>query len=230
MTPEQERLILDNRHLVRAALNSLGGMRRYTDRDGLIGAGNLALVQAAARWDPTRGVPFRRFAFIRIRGALIDEVRTGSFGTRSVHDEAVLIHRAARELQHILGRQPTTKELADQLDWPVERVEQAETAANSAYIFSLDPILADGVQPADTHPGPDALYADAETAAEVHAAIARLRPRHREIVTAYYLHGRDQADIAAEYGVTNTRISQILADACGRLKRTLAGAMHTRAA
>jgi RNA polymerase sigma factor FliA len=233
MTPEQQQLALDHRNLVHAALKAFGGLRRYTDRDGLIGAGNLGLVQAAARYNPSTGVPFRKYAFIRIRGAILDEMRTESFGTRSTHDHAIAVFHATAEVEQAAGHTPSIDEIAEHLGWPAARVEQAIVDTEQTYLYSLDVFLQDpeldlaAVVPASSDQ-PDTIYADAETAREVRAAIDRLRPRQRAIVTAYYLHGRSQDDIATEYGVTNTRISQILRDARDRLERTLAGAMHTR--
>jgi RNA polymerase sigma factor FliA len=235
MTPEEERLVLDNRRLVPAVLHALGGMRRYADRDGLIGAGNLALVQAALRYDPARGVPFGAFASIRIRGAMKDEARQGSFGTRRSHDDGIAVRHAAVALLQTLGHTPTEADIGTHLGWPADRVERALLDTEQTYLYSLDVFLTDpdlagsGVEPAGPEM-PEALYCDAETAAEVRAAIDRLPARHRAIVTAYYLHGRNQDDIAAEYGVSGCRVSQLLAAARGRMKRTLAGALHARAA
>jgi RNA polymerase sigma factor for flagellar operon FliA len=230
MTPEQERLVLAHRNLVGAALNALGGMRRYWDRDALIGAGNVALVKAAGRYDSALGVPFRAYAFPRIRGAIIDEARYGSFGGRRVHDEAIAEGRARADLQQELGRQPAAADVAGRLGWPTTQVTDADAAARYATLWSLDFILQEpgldvlGVEPQDTTAGPEAVAVAAETAREIRAAIAALRPRHRAIVTAYYLHGRGQDDIAAEHGVTGSRICQILAAARNRMRAGLTAA------
>lgn len=229
MTPEQERLVLAHRNLVFAALKSLGWMPRHPDRDGLIGAGHLALVEAAARYDPTRGVPFHKWAFIRIRGAVLDEARRGSFGSRRVRDEAIALSDARLELARAGRWEPSVVELATHLAWPAARVERARTEAQQAAVRSLDALLDNaGVEPVDPD-RPDDRYAQAETVREVRAAIAALGPRHRAIVTAYYLHGRSQDDIAAEYGCTPSRICQILAAARNRMRPALAATLHAAA-
>lgn len=230
MTPEQERLVLDHRNLIGAALKSLGWMLQYPDRDGLQGAGNLALVEAAIRYDPTLGVPFHKWAFIRIRGAIIDEARRGRFGPRRIQDEAIAVSHARAEFAQAGRTDPTVTELAAHLIWAVSRVEQALAEAEQTTVASLDALLANaGVEPADPDT-PDDAYARAETIREVRAAIAALPARHREVVIAYYLHGRDQGDIAADQGgVTASRVSQLLAIARRCMRDQLTAAQPSAA-
>jgi RNA polymerase sigma factor for flagellar operon FliA len=96
-------------HLAREAAARLP---RHLDADDLVGAGSLALVQAARAFDPALGVPFARFASTRIRGAMIDHMRQRDWATRSVRSRARSLAAASEELTKALHRAPTEVELA----------------------------------------------------------------------------------------------------------------------
>ncbi|MGH8963336.1 MAG: sigma-70 family RNA polymerase sigma factor, partial [Jatrophihabitantaceae bacterium] len=96
-------------HLVR---EMLGRVPAHVNRDDLISAGMLALVTSAQGYDPTRGVPFGRFAAIRIRGGLTDELRTMDWASRAVRGKAREIDTVRNELAATLGRTPERAEIA----------------------------------------------------------------------------------------------------------------------
>ncbi len=97
-------------HLVRELLNRVPG---HVHSDDLSSAGFAALLGAARTFDVTRGIPFHRFAAVRIRGALLDELRDSDWASRSVRSRARRHDAAAQELTATLGRTPTAQELAD---------------------------------------------------------------------------------------------------------------------
>src|SRR5919199_1753556 len=112
-TSDVEALVKDNLGLVgHLAREAAARLPRHLDADDLVGAGSLALVQAARAFDPELGVPFARFASTRIRGAMLDHMRQRDWATRSVRSRARSLATAAEELTKALHRQPTDAELA----------------------------------------------------------------------------------------------------------------------
>src|SRR5215218_11504618 len=113
---EQEELIRTNMplvgHLVR---DMLSRVPNHVHRDDLTSAGLHALVTAARGWDPTRGIPFHRFATTRIRGGILDELRSLDWATRSVRTKARATDTTRQNLTTTLGRSPTNEELAQAL-------------------------------------------------------------------------------------------------------------------
>src|SRR5689334_21679063 len=113
---EQETLIRENMalvgHMVREMLFKVPP---HVHRDDLASAGYTALVTAAQAFDATRGIPFGRFAALRVRGALLDELRGMDWATRSVRARARRAEQAREELTRKLGRTPTPAELSELL-------------------------------------------------------------------------------------------------------------------
>src|SRR5439155_7218155 len=97
-------------HLVRELLHRLPA---HVNRDDLVSAGMAALVGAARSFDPTQGVPFPRYAGVRVRGALLDELRNLDWASRTVRSRARRLEKARQELTAMLRRDPTRAELAD---------------------------------------------------------------------------------------------------------------------
>lgn len=219
MTPDQERLILGHLEVPRIIVGSLRSLRWYPDRDGLLAAGNLGLVQAAVSYRPDHACSFRSWAGIRVRGAIYDEVRTVQFGSRSAHDGPIALHHAAIRL----GGQPTEAELAAELGWTVRQVQRAMVDDRDTRIASLDEIrVAAGDVFASDDPGPADLIDQAENLAELRAAMATLTPRLRLVITERFMHGRKMAAIAADLGVTESRISQLVSEGLRKLHDALA--------
>ena len=142
-------------HLAREAAARLP---RHLDADDLVGAGSLALVQAARAFDPALGVPFARFASTRIRGAMIDHMRQRDWATRSVRSRARSLATAAEELTKALHRAPTDAELAAAAGMSEQEVRDVLQGTDRASLLSLDPLtvgddgLGAGLE--DRTPGP----------------------------------------------------------------------------
>ncbi len=218
---EQEELIRAHMplvgHLVRDMLTRIPN---HIHRDDLTSAGLHALVTAARSWDPTRGIPFHRFASTRIRGAILDELRALDWATRSVRSRARTTDATRQSLTTALGRVPTTEELAQALGTTTTELHQTDNDVQRATVLSLQGFATSNADDlvSEPTPGPEEMLLRREQIGYLHHAIASLPERLRYVITEYFLNERPMADIAADLGVTESRISQLRAEALSLLK------------
>lgn len=209
-------------HLAREAAARLP---RHLDTDDLIGAGALALVQAAHAFDPTLGVPFARFASTRVRGAMIDQMRQRDWATRSVRSRARALATVTEELTRALQRVPTEAELAAASGMSTSEVREVAHSTDRAALLSLDPVTQDddglGAGLTDAGPRPDEALIAAERMGYLRDALAELPERTRFVVTGYYLENRQLTELATDLGVTQSRASQLRAEGLELLHEAL---------
>ncbi|MEU0555178.1 FliA/WhiG family RNA polymerase sigma factor [Dactylosporangium sp. NPDC006015] len=199
-------------HLVR---EMLGRLPTHVSREDLISAGMAALAHAAKGFDPSRGIPFGSFATTRIRGALLDELRGLDWASRSVRTRARKVETTTQELTAALGRTPTQAELAESLGVAPEELKAIGDDVQRAVVLSLQGFTAgtaEDLVPERT-PGPEDLILHREKIGYLHHAVNALPERLRYVVTAYFFQERPMTDIAAELGVTESRISQLRSEA-----------------
>ena len=204
-------------HIVRETMTRLPA---HIGRDDLTSAGMAALVLSAQGYDESRGVPFARFAAIRIRGALVDELRSMDWASRSVRGRAREVDAARNQLSVTLGRSPRPHEVAETLGVSVSELGNIDADVHRASVLSLQ-----GFAPetgpelmADATAGPEALLLFREKLGYLHQAIEALPERLRFVVVAYFFEQRQMADIGAELGVTESRVSQLRAEALRALR------------
>lgn len=200
---------------------------RHVEREELARAGALGLVEAARRYDDSRGVPFERFAAQRIRGAILDTVRAADWAPRSVRTLARTLEATEQRLASRLGRVPTKQEIADALSIDTKELSRLRDRMFRSVVLALEHEVSDDVD--DDLTLVDVLVDEAaiepseelETR-ELHAylrdAIALLPERQRLVILGYFLEGRTSQDLARFLGVTESRISQIRSEAIQMLK------------
>jgi RNA polymerase sigma factor for flagellar operon FliA len=225
-TKELEALITDHLPLVgHIARETAARLPRHLGTDDLVGAGSLALVQAAHSFDPGLGVPFARFANTRVRGAMIDQMRQRDWVSRSVRSRSKAIASAAEVLTAGLGREPSNLELAAATGHSEAELREIRSGTDRAVVLSLDPIagddegLAGGIP--DLGPRPDETLIAAERLGYLRDAIAELPERLRHVVTAYYLQQRPLTEIAEQLGVTQSRASQLRGEGLDLMREAL---------
>ena len=199
-------------HLVR---EMLGRLPSHVSREDLVSAGMAALAGAARSFDPGRGIPFGSFATTRIRGALLDELRGLDWASRSVRTRARRVDTAQQELTAALGRTPTQPELAATLGVGVDDLKTIDDDVQRAVVLSLQGFAAgtaEDLVPERTA-GPEDLILHRERIGYLHHAVTALPDRLRKVVTAYFFDERPMNDIAEELGVTESRVSQLRAEA-----------------
>ena len=207
-------------HIVR---ETMGRVPSHVSRDDLTSAGLAALVQASKSFDAERGVPFARYAATRVRGAILDELRGIDWASRSVRRRARDLDATRAQLSAILGRTPTTQEVADAVGMTLAEIAQNDEDIARAQVLSLqgaqDASL-DDVLPSHG-PTPEQLLEHRERLTYLVEAVAELPERLRIVISDYFLEERPMAEIAAELGVTESRVSQMRAEALVLLRDAL---------
>ena len=201
----------------------------HVDREDLMSAGLLALAQAARSFDPARGVRFASYAATRVRGALLDELRSLDWASRSVRRRARQVDEARGSLAVTLGRPATDLEVASALGIGASELAAHRDDVARASVASLDGLdgrAVDRLLPSAGATPLDALV-DRERIAYLRDAVDELPERLRAVVRGYYFAERPMAEIAAELGVTDSRISQLRAEAVKLLRGALTASLET---
>lgn len=225
---ELSRLIEKNLPLVKHIVFQVAvHFPRHVDRDELARAGALGLVEAARRYDESRGVPFERFAAQRIRGAILDAVRAADWAPRSVRTLARKLEMVEQRLATELGRVPSPVEMADALGMTREELSRLQDRMFRSVVLALEhevndetdedltlvDVLCDrsSVEPLE----------ELETR-ELHTylrdAVSLLPERQRLVIVGYFLEGRTSQELARFLGVTESRVSQLRSEALQMLK------------
>ncbi|KAA1417839.1 sigma-70 family RNA polymerase sigma factor [Nocardioides humilatus] len=212
-------------HIVRETMSRVPS---HVSRDDLVSAGLTALVQASQAFDASRGVPFDRYASTRIRGAVLDGLRSIDWASRSVRRRARDLDESRNRLATVLGRMPTLAEVAQAAGLTEQEAKANEDDISRAQVLSLQASTntsLDELLPARA-PSPEALIEQQEQLTYLTEAIAELPDRLRTVVEDYFFAERPMADIAADLGVTDSRISQMRAEALRLLRDALNHALE----
>jgi RNA polymerase sigma factor for flagellar operon FliA len=216
---EQEELIRAHMPLVGHVVREmLSRVPAHVNRDDLTSAGLAALVTAARAFDAERGIPFGRFAAVRVRGALLDELRQLDWASRTVRQRARKADTAREELTRTLGRTPTPAELAELLGVGVSELNTVEDDVQRAAVLSLQGFATADEMITETSAGPEELLLHRERIGYLHDAIEALPERLNRVVVATFLEERPLADVADELGVSESRVSQLRTEALGLLR------------
>lgn len=204
---------------------------RDVELDDLIGAGTLGLVQALEGFDPARGLAFSTYAMPRIRGAMLDELRSRDWMPRSVRMRSRQLAGARANLQHELGRQPAHDEVANRLGIDMPTYWRWQEEIDGRVVLQLDavrddgeehaPRLAESIADALAHEPGDALD-DAETLSRLREAFDQLGQRDRLVLSLYYYEELNLRQIGEVMHVSESRISQIRTRALKRLRELVA--------
>lgn len=203
----------------RLAANAARRYPAHTDRHELWSAGVLGLVEASRRYDPAEGVPFAAFASARVRGQIIDQVRSRDLASRRLRRVLRVVVRASEFLAQHLGRAPTLEEISQASGMPLELVREAlDDLAALTDPASLDESNA-ATESAliDRAPDPGEQLADTELVGTVREAVDRLPEPLRAIVLRSYWEGVRLQDIADDMGITFQRVAQYRAEALAAL-------------
>ena len=234
----RDRLILTYAPLVKYVAGRLGsGLPAHVDEGDLISYGLLGLISAIERYDPERDIKFETYAIMRIRGAIIDELRALDWVPRSVRSRAREIERAIAELEAKLGHAPTDEEIAGKIGISVDELEESLSDISRSSIAALDELwstsgegdqvsLLDTIEDTDAPSPAEALDATdvRETLAD---AISRLPEREKLVITLYYYEELTLREIGEVLSVTESRVSQLHTKAVLRLRSRLSGARVT---
>jgi RNA polymerase sigma factor for flagellar operon FliA len=233
----RDRLILTYAPLVKYVAGRLGsGLPAHVDEGDLVSYGLLGLIGAIERFDPERDIKFETYAISRIKGSIIDELRSMDWVPRSVRARAREIERAIAQLEAKLARAPTDEEIAVALGITEEEFQESLLEISRTSIAALDELWSssshggDPVAVIDTIADPlaaepqDAM-AHTELREALGEAIARLPEREKLVVTLYYYEELTLREIGEVLGVTESRVSQLHTKAILRLKARLSATL-----
>jgi RNA polymerase sigma factor for flagellar operon FliA len=220
----REWLVVHYASLVKFVAGRLGaGLPRSVDTGDLVSAGVFGLMNAIDRFDPDQGAKFETYAIPRIRGAILDGLRSLDWVPRSVRSRSRHIQDAIAALEHQLGRAPTDEEIAAELQIEVVELEKwlADVAAGS--VGPLDHVAMDTTpSQTDAQTQPGSALEEGELRDAMRAEISKLPEREQAVLVLYYDDGLTLAEIGEALGVTESRISQIHAKAVLQLRSRLA--------
>ena len=234
----RERLVVAYSPLVKFIAGRMAsGLPSHVEEADLVSYGLLGLIGAIERFDLEREIKFETFAVARIKGAIIDELRSLDWVPRSVRARAREVERAHASLEGQLGRSPTDEEMAVKLDLTVEEFRNALLDIANSSVLALDDLWTfadpDGgggqISVLDTiqDPGAASPEDEAQTAElkdRLADAIESLPERERLVVALYYYESLTLREIGEVLGVTESRVSQLHTKAILRLKSRLSGA------
>ena len=224
---QQERISSGLPFVEALARRLASGMPHSIDLSDLVQDGMIGLIDAAHRFDESRGIKFETFAERRVRGAMIDALRRDALprGVRRMRRE---LEAAREELRHDLGCEPSLSDLAKHLD--TDEAQLGRTILRINTIESTSPLAtADAVDGANLPPvlvpseppAPDKVCEHAEIRRRVRVAIAALPWRERTVIGRYYYGDFTMKQIGAEIGVNESRVSQLHTRAIRRLRERL---------
>jgi len=230
----RERLVVAYSPLVKYVSGRMAsGLPAHVEEADLISYGLGGLINAIERFDLEREIKFETYAITRIKGAIIDELRSLDWVPRSVRQRARQIERANSKLEHILQRAPTDEEMAVELEMTVQEFQDALLQISNSTIAALDELWTvsgdssgDQVSLLDTledpgAPDPAAVMDQTDLKDRIADAIARLPEREKLVVALYYYENLTLREIGEVLGVTESRVSQLHTKAVLRLRGRL---------
>ncbi len=225
----RERLILHYAPLVKYVASRVAtGLPASVEQADLVSYGMFGLIDALTKFEPARGNKFETYAIPRIKGAIIDELRAMDWVPRSVRFKAREIEKAYADLEAILKRAPTERELAERLGVSLPELHDVINQISFVSVLALDELLSVGTDRgeqvslldtlADRSVDPTTGLEGQETRGLLAAAINSLSEREKIVVTLYYFEGLTLAEIGDILGVTESRVCQIHTKAVGQLR------------
>ena len=231
-TDAREKLILHYAPLVKYVASRVAtGLPASVEQADLVSYGMFGLMDALQKFEPGRGNKFETYAIPRIKGAIIDELRAMDWVPRSVRFKAREIEKAHTDLEAMLKRQPTEKEMAERLGISLRELHDVVSQISFVSVLALDELVSVGSDRgdqvslvdtlADKSLDPTSGVESQETRGMLAAAINSLSEREKIVVTLYYVEGLTLSEIGEILGVTESRVCQIHTKAVGGLRGQL---------
>ena len=224
--PELERDDLVSKHAAlvkRIAYHLMSRLPPSVQADDLIQAGMIGLLEASRNYDATQGASFETYAGIRIRGAMLDEIRRTDWTPRSVHRKARQVAEAVREIENKEGRDARDVEVAEKLGIELHEYHRILQDATGCRVFSIDDAGVNGDDPqqaATAMPRNEPLDSlhKSDFKSALAQAIAGLPERESMVMAMYYDEELNLREIGEVLGVSESRVCQIHGQALIRLR------------
>jgi RNA polymerase sigma factor for flagellar operon FliA len=229
----RDRLILHYSPLVKYVAGRVAiGLPQSVEQSDLVSYGIFGLIDAIDKFDPDRGYKFETYAIARIKGAILDELRSIDWVPRSVRAKARAIEQAYGKLESTLHRTPSDDELAAELDMTDDQLQSALGQISFIGLVALDEMLTAGERgdsitlgdmvASDPEDAPGVAFEVEEMRAFLADAIGRMPEREKVVLSLYYYEGLTLAEIGSVLGVTESRVCQIHTKAVLQLRARIA--------
>ncbi len=230
----RDRLILHYSPLVKYVAGRVAvGLPQNVEQSDLVSYGIFGLIDAIEKFDQGRGFKFETYAISRIKGAILDELRSIDWVPRSVRAKGRAVERAFSKLEATLGRSPSEVELAAELGYTETQLQQVLGQLSLTGMAALDEMLGDrgdattlGDTIADQAEGPGQLLELREMRGQLAEAIERMPEREKVVLTLYYFENLTLSQIGQVLKVTESRVSQIHTKAVLQLRSRLQAAQR----
>lgn len=230
----RDQLIVHYSPLVKYVAGRVGvGLPQNVEQADLVSYGLFGLIDAIDKFEPERGFKFETYAISRIKGNILDELRSIDWVPRSVRAKARQIENAYAKLESELHRAPTEEEVAAELDMTAEQLQTALSKISFVGVIALDEFVGSqdregGATLGDTiatdAEGPGDLFEVQEMRGLLSEAVDRLPEREKVVLTLYYYEGLTLAQIGEVIGVTESRVCQIHTKAILQLRSRMQAA------
>lgn len=195
------------------------------ERDDLYGAGVIGLIDAVERFDASRGIAFTTFAEMRVRGAILDNLRSLDWASRGTRRKAREVQEAFSQIEQEKGGEATEEEVAAKMQIPISELRETLQDLRGLNITDLDEPEENGLTAlemvCDTNASPLEQFEDSERRKQLAAAIEKLPERERQVVALYYVEELTMKEIGEVLSVTESRVSQLRTQAVVRLRAAL---------
>jgi RNA polymerase sigma factor for flagellar operon FliA len=229
----RNRLVVHYSPLVKYVAGRLSaGLPHNIEQADLVSYGMFGLIDAIGKFDPDRGNKFETYAMSRIRGSIIDELRSIDWVPRSLRAKARAVEKAYTKLEHELLRTPSDTEVAEELGTTETELQDVFAQISFFGLVALEETLSVGSDRSesvtlgdtipDPGPGPSGAFEVEETKQILAQAINRLPEREKFVLTLYYYEGLTLGEIGGILGITESRVCQIHTKAVIQLRSKLA--------
>ncbi len=204
----------------------------HVEIDDLISSGVIGLMEAADRFDPKRVDRFEAFAEFRIRGAMLDDLRSRDTLSRDMRRLSNELREATRKLEAQLGRTPDQQEIAESMGVDVEELYARQQKLSGSSVVGIDDAGPDFLERTsdDSAPDPFEITSHRETLARLVASIDDLPEKMQQVLSLYYCENLNLKEIGNVLGVTESRVCQIHGEATKKLRERLGELEETVAA
>jgi RNA polymerase sigma factor for flagellar operon FliA len=233
----RDRLVLAYSPMVKyLAAKKVRELPAHCELDDLVSCGLIALIEAVERFDPRKGASFEQYAWTRVAGAVVDELRRQDWASRSVRRMGRKIEHARDGFYAREGTMPDDQELAaalqltvEELRGGIEEIERADLMSLNAPTRSAEDAtleIGDTIEAPFGEHNPERASLAAERMAIVREAISELSEREQRVLALIHVHELQGAEVGRMLGVSESRVSQILAGVRSNLRAKLAGYDH----
>lgn len=225
--PAEDKRITDFLPMVHKIVSQVTSyLKPPLSREDLVSAGTIGLIKAAHDYDATKNAEFKTYAYIRVRGAVIDELRSWSFAPPSLNKQLQQAEQAYDESVKNTGAAPTDEEIAAKMGITTGKLYRTYENARARHFLSIsgynddEPALANLLVSKNTN-SPDGNMAQAELAEQLVEAIQSLPEKQRQIIILYYQQELTMKEIAEVLEITESRVSQLHSGALFKMSSNL---------